>query len=228
MEVSSIKKWIIFNEMSEEEIVAALDALNYEQKAYRKGETILHTGYVTRKMGVVLSGSVTIESIDILGNRTILSHVDSGGFFAETYAFLANEPMAVDVCANENCRIGFLYIGTIKQSNPSKIETWKIKLTNNLLTISTQKNLLLSNRIFHTSSKTIRGKLISYLSFIAVKKHNNEFNIPFDRQQLADYLHVDRTALSKELGKMKKEGLLLCKKNHFVLKNRIQQETDLL
>lgn len=217
MKLSSIKNFIIFKEMSEEEIQSALDILRYEEKSYKKGETILHAGSTTKKMGMVLSGSITIESIDILGNRTILSHIGAGDFFAETYAFLANEPMAVDVCANENCRVFFLNIGNITNARYSASESWKAKLTANLLTISTQKNLLLSNRIFHTSSKTIRGKLISYLSFISIKKQTNEFKIPFDRQQLADYLNVDRTSLSKEIGKMQKDGLIECKKNRFVL-----------
>jgi len=217
MKLSSIKNFIIFKEMSEEEIQSALDILRYEEKSYKKGETILHAGSTTKKMGMVLSGSITIESIDILGNKTILSYIGAGDFFAETYAFLANEPMAVDVCANENCRVFFLNIGNITNERYSASESWKAKLTANLLTISTQKNLLLSNRIFHTSSKTIRGKLISYLSFISIKKQTNEFKIPFDRQQLADYLNVDRTSLSKEIGKMQKEGLIVCKKNRFVL-----------
>lgn len=217
MKLSSIKNFIIFKEMSEEEIQSALDILRYEEKSYKKGETILYAGSTTKKMGMVLSGSITIESIDILGNKTILSYIGAGDFFAETYAFLANEPMAVDVCANENCRVFFLNIGNITNERYSASESWKAKLTANLLTISTQKNLLLSNRIFHTSSKTIRGKLISYLSFISIKKQTNEFKIPFDRQQLADYLNVDRTSLSKEIGKMQKEGLIVCKKNRFVL-----------
>lgn len=227
MKLSSVKNSAIFKGMSEKEIQLALTSLRYEEKFYKKGETILHAGSTTRKMGIVLSGSVTIENIDILGNKTILSHVSVGDFFAETYAFLTNEPMAVDVCANENCKIFFLNIGNITASYPSGSESWKTKLIANLLTISTQKNLLLSNRIFHTTSKTIRGKLISYLSFISVKKQKNEFKIPFDRQQLADYLNVDRTALSKEIGKMQKEGLIICKKNHFILKDRMNKDNIL-
>lgn len=221
MKIEVIKKFIIFKGMSDEEIQSAFAVLRYEEKSYKKGETILYAGFSTKKMGIVLSGSITIESIDILGNKTILSHVGVGDFFAETYAFLANEPMAVDVCANENCKIFFLNIGNITSSYNSDFESWKAKLITNLLTISTQKNLFLSNRVFHTGSKTIRGKLISYLSFISIKKQKNEFNIPFDRQQLADYLNVDRTSLSKEIGKMQKEGLIACKKNHFILKENI-------
>ena len=227
MKLERMKKFVIFKGMSDEEIQSALEVLRYEEKSYEKGETILYAGSTTKKMGIVLSGSVTVESIDLLGNRTILSYIGGGDFFAETYAFLGNEPLAVDVCANETCNIFFLNIGNITTSYHSGFESWKTKLITNLLTISTRKNLFLSNRVFHTSSKTIRGKLISYLSFVSIKKQKNEFTIPFDRQQLADYLNVDRTALSKEIGKMQKEGLLVCKKNHFLLKESIYQDADM-
>ena len=96
------------------------------------------------------------------------------------------------------------------------------RLIQNLLYISSQKNLNLSRRIFHTSSKSIRGRLLSYLSFQASKAGSRDFCIPFNRQQLADYLSIDRSAMSAELGKMRKEGILETDKNHFVLK------TDLL
>ena len=90
-------------------------------------------------------------------------------------------------------------------------------LLRNLLTITARKNLALSRRIFYTSSKTIRGRLLSYLSDQAVLQNSPSFSIPFDRQQLADYLGVDRSALSNELGKMRRDGLLSARKSHFRL-----------
>lgn len=165
---------------------------------------------------MVLEGSVTIESNDIWGNRTILSHIGKGQYFAETYSLLQNEPMLVDVTANEDCRILFLKIGSLNalREDPA---TWKNKLTVNLLAISANKNLHLSGRSFHTSPKTIRGRVMSYLNAVALQKKSNEFDIPFDRQQFADYLNLERTALSKELGKMQKDGLIRFRKNRFKL-----------
>ena len=87
----------------------------------------------------------------------------------------------------------------------------------NLLTVATRKNLILSGRSFHTAPKTIRGRVLAYLNSVSLQKKNTEFDIPFDRQQLADYLNLERTALSKELGKMQREGLIECRKNHFRL-----------
>ena len=217
MDVSKIKNTILFRGMSEKEISDALEGLRAVTKNYKKGATILHAGSVTKRMGLVLEGSVTIENNDVWGNRTIFSHVGKNQFFAETYGLLANEPMLVDVVANEDCNILFLSIGSLGRGFPDQ-ESWTAKIMSNLLTISTQKNLTLSGRIFHTAPKTIRGRVMSYLNSVSIQKGMTEFDIPFDRQQMADYLNLDRTALSKELRKMKDDGLIDFHKNHFHLK----------
>ena len=216
MKTEEIKNAAIFRGMNEEEISAALRELHAADKSYKKDSVILHAGDTTDRMCMVLEGSVTIESNDIWGNRTILSHIGKGQYFAETYSLLQNEPMLVDVTANEDCRILFLKIGSLNalREDPAP---WKNKLTVNLLAISANKNLHLSGRSFHTSPKTIRGRVMSYLNAVALQKKSNEFDIPFDRQQLADYLNLERTALSKELGKMQKDGLIKFRKNRFKL-----------
>ena len=221
MDVSKIKNTILFRGMSEKEISDALEGLRAVTKKYKKGATILHAGSVTKRMGLVLEGSVTIENNDVWGNRTIFSHVGKNQFFAETYGLLANEPMLVDVVANEDCNILFLSIGSLDPGFPDQ-ESWTAKIMSNLLIISTQKNLTLSGRIFHTAPKTIRGRVMSYLNSVSIQKGMTEFDIPFDRQQMADYLNLDRTALSKELRKMKDDGLIDFHKSHFHLKETIE------
>ena len=211
-----LKENIIFNGMTPDEIDQALNELCAIEKAYKKNSVILRAGDITDSLGLVLSGSVTIESNDMWGNRTILSNVGEGGFFAETYALLENEPLLVDVRANENCRILLFKVGSLKKLK-SNMNLWSFKLISNLLMISANKNLHLSGRSFHTSPKTIRGRVMAYLNSVSLKKDSNEFDIPFDRQQLADYLNLERSALSKELGKMKKDGLIEVRKNHFKL-----------
>lgn len=191
--------------------------LEAHEKSFQKGETLLIAGTITERMGLVLEGSVTIESNDAWGNRTIISHVGQGQVFAETYALLENEPMLVDVTASEDCRVFFLRSGRI-QSLKNSLEPWALKYITNLLTISMHKNLILSGRSFHTAPKTIRGRVMAYLNSVSLQKHSREFDIPFDRQQLADYLNLERSALSKELGKMQKDKLIFCKKNHFLIR----------
>ena len=202
--------------MTETEISNALQVLEAREKNFQKSETLLIAGTITERMGLVLEGSVTIESNDVWGNRTIISHVGKGQVFAETYALLENEPMLVDVTASEDCRILFLRSGRI-QSLKSSLEPWILKYVTNLLTISMHKNLILSGRSFHTAPKSIRGRVMAYLNSVSLQKHSREFYIPFDRQQLADYLNLERSALSKELGKMQRDGLISCRKNHFII-----------
>ncbi|MBQ9588656.1 MAG: cyclic nucleotide-binding domain-containing protein, partial [Butyrivibrio sp.] len=110
-----LKDNIIFNGMMPEEIDLALKELSSVEKTYTKDSIILRAGDITDSLGLVISGSVTIESNDAWGNRTILSNVAKDGFFAETYALLENEPLLVDVRANENCRILFFKVGSLKK-----------------------------------------------------------------------------------------------------------------
>ena len=217
MDTRQLQQSMLFRGMIELEITKALQVLEAHEKSFQKGETLLIAGTITERMGLVLEGSVTIESNDAWGNRTIISHVGQVQVFAETYALLENEPMLVDVTASEDCRVLFLRSGRI-QSLKNSLEPWTLKYITNLLTISMHKNLILSGRSFHTAPKTIRGRVMAYLNSVSLQKHSREFDIPFDRQQLADYLNLERSALSKELGKMQKDKLIFCKKNHFLIR----------
>ncbi|MCR5651698.1 MAG: Crp/Fnr family transcriptional regulator [Lachnospiraceae bacterium] len=215
-DIGVLQSFMLFYGMSDEEIKAALLVLYAEEKNYKKNDLILVAGNVTDRLGLVIAGSVRIESNDMWGNRTILGNVGAGQLFAETYALLEDEPLLVDVSANENCRILFFKVGSLKKLKSNK-DSWCLKLVSNLLMISAHKNLHLSGRSFHTSPKTIRGRVMAYLNSVSLRNGSKEFDIPFDRQQLADYLNLDRSALSKELGKMQKEGIICNHKNHFVI-----------
>lgn len=183
---------------------------------FKKDEIIFRAGSIIREMGIVNSGRVNIESIDLWGNRSIVGSVSEGGAFAETYA-LCGEPLLVDAVAAENCSITFLNIAALTDTaNRGRI--WYAGLTEMLMRISLQKNLGLLNRIYCTSQRTVRSKIMTYLSGEAVRQGRNGISVPFDRQQMADYLNVERSALSRELGRMRKEGILEYRKNSFVLK----------
>ena len=214
--------------MTEQELLLCLRKLDAQVKDFEKGRILLHAGSMTDRMGLVLSGGVTIESNDVWGNCTILSHVGPGSFFAETYAMLPDEVMLVDVRASEDSRILFLKIGSLfihplepsglrKSHGQGPEQVILFKLTRNLMMISAHKNLALSGRSFHTAPKSARGRILSYLYSVSLRKKTSEFDIPFNRQQLADYLNLERTNMSKELGRMQREGILTCRKNHFVL-----------
>lgn len=216
MNFFNLSKTALFQGSTAEETEKILSCLRAEEKHYKKEEIICHMGDTVTSLGVVISGSVLIENDDIWGNRSILDCVGPGQIFAETYACVPGEKLMVNVTAAEDTVILFLNVGRIIRSCPNSC-SYHSKLIRNLLSISAQKNLNLSRRIFNTSSKTIRGRLLSYLSDQAVQKGKQQFDIPFNRRQLADYLGVDRSAMSNELSKMQRDGLIRVERNHFEL-----------
>ena len=199
MDFYKLSKTVLFQGATPEETEQMLSCLKAGKRKYKKEEMIYRVGEVVSCIGIVLSGSVLIENDDIWGNRSVLERAGEGEIFAETYASIPDQKMLVNVIAAEDTEILFLNVGKMLHlcSNSCIFHNELIK---NLLQVSAQKNLALSRRIFNTSSKSIRGRLLSYLSNQAVLCNSKEFDIPFNRQQLADYLSVDRSALSKELG----------------------------
>ena len=193
MDYQFLSRTALFQGSEPDQVKEMMKCFYAREKHYRKGEIVLYMGDLVKDLGLVLSGSVTIERDDLLGNRSIFGHAGAGQIFAETYACVPEEPLMVNVVADEDTSILFLDIGRVLTTCRTTC-THHSMLIQNLLLASARKNLGLYERIMHTSP------------------------IPFNRQQLADYLEVDRSALSAELGKMKKEGLLDFWKNQFVLK----------
>lgn len=197
---------IIFRDISDHEFQEMESLSRMRISSFSKNDPVFHMGDRICEMGLVISGRICIENTDFLGNRSILSQIEAGEVFAETYV-LCQEPLMVNVTAMENSQVLFLHKDLFQ--NPDwQYTSWQPKLLSNMLQLSMQKNLLLSNRIFCTSPKTIRGRLMTYFSSLSVNTGKKMLELPFDRQQLADYLNVDRSALSKELGKMQKDGLI--------------------
>ena len=216
--INILLKCPLFKNMNEKEIIKCIELLNYKISEYRKDEIILKNDSIIDRIGIILSGSVNIEYIDFLGNRTILSNLSSPQIVGEVYSIL-NEKLMVDIVSKENTKILFINKPNINSCRLD--EDLSYIFISNLLTISLKRNLELSKRSFCVANKTIRNKISSYLDLISKQKKSNEFDIPFNREQLADYLNVDRSALSKELSKMKDEGLLDYHKYHFIIKKAI-------
>ena len=179
---------------------------------FKKNEVIFRIGEMIHEIGMILQGSAHIQTVDPLGNLSILSDVEEGEVFGETYAF-CREPLMVEVVAAKDTSLLFLDVEALQEGDIS----WKKKIKENMLQISLRKNLLLSQRIFCTTPKTVRERVLTFLTAQSVRQKGKNIEIPFNRQQMADYLNLDRSALSKELGKMKKEGILDFHKNVFRL-----------
>ena len=206
----------LFHGIREQEIGAMLGCLGSRERRYKKDEIIFRAGEAVTEIGLVESGSANVVVNFWWGNSNIFGHVRKGDIFAENYAAIPGKELLCDVVAAEDAEVLFLSLGkvlaTCKNSCP-----FHHRLTHNLLRISAQKNLNLSTRMMHIAPKAIRERLLSYLSEQAMENGAAHFTIPFSRQQLADYLGVDRSALSNELSKMQRDGLIEYRKNEFTL-----------
>ena len=203
MEISALP---LFRGVPAEELPALLARASARTCAFQKGELLLRRGDVTRRLGLVLEGSVHIIREDFWGNRSIVGLAGPGEVFGESYA-LAGEPLEVSVLAAAPGAALFLEADGLTDA----------RLTANLLHLLARKNLMLTRKMRHMARRTTRDKLLSYLSAQALAAGSSEFDIPMDRQQLADYLAVDRSAMSAALGKLRDEGVLTFRKNHFRL-----------
>lgn len=204
----------IFKNIEENEVDILLRCIDNYRKNFKKGEIILSEGEKTEYMGIVITGSVVVERADLWGNNTVLGVISPGEIFAETYSILNDEPLMINVYANEKSEILFLRTNGIFKTC-EKSCNFHDQLILNLIRIASVKNINLSRKILHTGPKTIRGKLLSFFSEWVKKENSLSFSVPYNRQQLADYLSVDRSAMSNELSKMQKEGILEFKKNKF-------------
>lgn len=211
-------KMPLLQNLTEEELASIESIGALRENAFVKNEVIFHAGERIREIGIVESGSVLIESNDLWGNCSILSKILPGQVFAESYA-LSRTAMMVDAVVTEKTKICFLNV-EIVLNEAYATETWQIKLLQNILAMTSRKNITLSSRIFCTTPKTIRARLSTYFAQQQVQAGRLEFDVPFNRQQMADYLNLDRSALSKELGRMRDEGLLEFDRNHFVLSGK--------
>lgn len=211
----NLKNHPLFQDLSESDLDQLYHAACMRSQFFEKNQTVFHAGDRICEVGIVQTGNVHIEMLDLWGNKSILSSIAPGQIFAETYA-ICRKPLLVDVTAAAPCEILFLNLEFLARSF-SEPGSCRDAIMQNLFAICVRKNLILSNRIFCTTPKTVRGRLLVYLSSESAKAGSTSFTIPFDRQGMADYLNLDRSALSKELGRMKKDGILDFKKNHFIL-----------
>ena len=206
-----IKKSSLFTGISEEEILEMLQRLQSKITDFEKGSYILMSGDHTDSLGVLLEGRALIIQEDFWGSRNIISKIQEGQCFGESFASASESVLNVSVEAETRCKILFLNVKQILAMDQEQF-------LKNLLSDMAYKNLHFSEKLIHLGQRTTRAKLLSYLSAEAKRQGNVEFDLPFTRQQLADYLFVERSGLSLELSKMQKDGLIKFKKNHFILK----------
>ena len=222
MDAVFLSQTALFTGNSPKEIESTLSCIGCQEKHYEKGSMICSAGSSMDALGMVLTGQISIEHYDFWGNRTVMAAIGQGQIFGETYACMPQEPLMVDVVARTEVQVLWLKVHRILHICDHGCPVHS-QLIERLMMILARNNLNLSYKISHTTPKSIRGRLLSYLSHQATQYGGNQFSIPFDRQQLADYLHVDRSALSNELSKMQREGLLDYHKDQFILHRKMTE-----
>ena len=215
--VPVLKRTKLFSGVGDEDISAMLSCLGARLNRYKKGEYVLRQGEHLSDILVLAKGSLHIQRDDYWGNRSILGNIGEGEIFGEAYIAPESGPLLNDVIAIEDSSVFFFDVRRVITTCSSACRFHTIVVQNLFFAVS-DKNRGLVQKLDYMSRRTTREKLISYLSEEAKKQNSAEFTIPFNRQQLADYLAVDRSAMSNELGKMRDEGLLEFQKNRFRLR----------
>ncbi len=204
----------LFSGISEEDMLSLLRCLGLSTKSYKKNSIIIPFETKITSIGIVLSGNVEVIKEDINGNKIILSKLSENDVFAETIVCAGVEKSPVAVMATSNCEVLFLSFEKVLSTCSNACNFHKT-LVQNMVKIIAKKNLLLNSQIDLLGKKTTRDKLLTYLRTVKKENENNKFYIPFNRNELADFLCVDRSAMSRELCKMRDDGIIRFDKNYF-------------
>ena len=211
-----LKTCPLFSGIGEDNLAALLPCLTAAPKSCAKDDFVFLAGEQAGPMGVVLTGSLHIVREDFWGRRTILTRIAPGELFGEAFAFAGLERLPVSAMAAEASEV--LLLDRRKIMSPCQEAcAFHASLVGNMLRILARKNAGLVQKIEHLTRRSTREKLLSYLSERARETGRGNFEIPFNRQELADYLAVDRSAMSSELSKMREEGILDFNRNEFEL-----------
>ena len=207
----------LFRGIGPEELSALLDCMGGRPRRMKKGDTILAAGEPATHLGIVLTGRVQVSRLKADGQRIVMGEIRPGHLFAESFACARAEALPVTVTAGADGAVLLLDSGRL--SAPcSAACSFHSRLISNLLSVLAHKNLALAGKVEYLSGRTIRERLLAYLEDLCLKAGKNTVTVPFDRQALADYLCVDRSALSRAIGQLRQEGVLDVDRGKFTLK----------
>ncbi len=211
-----LKKCGLFRNIAEKNLFTLLHCLGARVAVFSKKQTIIAEGSRAEHICVMLSGSAQMVRVDYYGNRSIISGIEPSEVFGEAFACTETEEMPVTVIANEPCEVLLIDCRHIIHACPNACGFHQ-QIIFNLMRNLAEQNLLFHQKLEITSCRTTREKLMAYLLVQAKKHGSKRFSIPFDRQELADYLEVDRSGLSAEISKLRSEGVLTSSRKEFEL-----------
>ena len=211
-----LRKCSLFDQIEDQYLIAMLSCLGAKRESFDKKYTIFAEGNPARYFGILLSGSAQIIKHDYYGNRSIVSGIVPGELFGESFACAGMPTLPVSIVANEPCEVLLIDSEHVLHTCSNGCDFHR-RMIFNLMRDLAVKNIMFHQKLDITSQRSTREKLLAYLAYMEEQTGSNSFDIPFDRQELADYLEVDRSGLSVEISKLKREGVIECRKNHFVL-----------
>jgi len=211
-----LSKCSLFDGIDSKDLSAVLACLGAKISDYHKNQIIFQEGDPAKYVGIVLSGAAQIIQEDYYGNRSILTRVEPSELFGESFACAGISALPVSVTASESCQVMLIDCRRITVSCSSAC-SFHNKMIFNLLRVVATKNLLFHQKLQITSHRTTREKLMAYLLAQAKQADSRSFTIPYDRQALADYLGVDRSAMAAEISKLRRDGVISCEKSRFEL-----------
>lgn len=206
----------LFDRIGDESLKEMLGCLNAKERSYKKGDAVFAEGDKAKYLGIVLEGSVQLVRVDYYGNRSILANIEPPQLFGEAFACAGMKSLPVDAVAATDTRILLLDAQRIARPCGNACPCHGQTILN-LLHIVAKKNLVLHQKIEITSKRSTREKLMTYLLLQAKNAKSHTFTVPYDRQELADYLEVDRSGLSAEISKLRNEKVLECRRSTFTL-----------
>ena len=206
----------LFDRIGDESLKEMLGCLNAKERSYKKGDAVFAEGDKAKYLGIVLEGSVQLVRVDYYGNRSILANIEPPQLFGEAFACAGLKSLPVDAVAAADTKILLLDAQRIARPCGNACPCHGQTILN-LLHIVAKKNLVLHQKIEITSKRSTREKLMTYLLLQAKNAKSHTFTIPYDRQERADYLEVDRSGLSAEISKLRNEKVLECRRSTFTL-----------
>ncbi|WP_195267792.1 Crp/Fnr family transcriptional regulator [Eubacterium sp. 1001713B170207_170306_E7] len=216
--MENLKRSALFESVQSGDLSAVLKCLGAASKHYDKNERILNSGDEVIDVGILAEGRAQLIKEDAMGNRNIIGELEGGDLFAESFVCAGIKESPVTVVALESCTVLFIQVKKIIDVCGNECSFHK-QIINNLLKIIARKNLNLNKKLDYLSLRTTREKLLGYLNEQQRRAGTNPFKIPLNRAQLADYLCVDRSAMSRELGKLRDEEVLHFKRSLFYLRD---------
>lgn len=212
--VSILRKCPMFANIEHHQLLSMLHCLNGKIQHYEKNQTIFKEGTAASYIGVVLSGQAQIIRIDYYGNRNILTTIEPAQLFGESFACAGITSLPIHIIAT--CSTDVLLVDCQRILTTCKNAcTFHSQIIFNLMKIVASKNIFLHQKLEITSKRSTREKLIAFLLTEAKAHQSDSFTIPYNRQELADYLGVDRSGLSSEISKLQKDGLIESYRNKF-------------